>query len=161
MSLYEGGINIPFIAKWKGVIPAKTNSNQHVVSLDIFATAAAVSGSALPIDRKYDGVNLIPYLTGTARGNIHKTLYWRSGYNKAIRKGDWKLVLNLKDNITALYNLSTDKSETTNLITKFPAKVTELKKDLENWEKDLVKPLWPSNGFFKNEFNGQLDRFTL
>jgi arylsulfatase A-like enzyme len=162
MSLYEGGINVPFIIKWKGVIPAQTRSEQTILSTDIFATAISASGAALPTDRIYDGVNLIPYLTGKDSSAAHKLLYWRSAYNKAVRKGDWKLVLNLKDNITALYNLKEDKSETKNLSAQLPDKVNELKKELEAWEKGLVKPLWPSNGFYKNElFDGKQDRFTL
>jgi arylsulfatase A-like enzyme len=161
MSLYEGGINVPFIVKWKGIVPANKVNNQLVNSVDIFATAAAISGSKLPNDRLYDGVNLIPHLIGKDSANIHQVLFWRSGYNKAIRKGEWKLVLNLKDNITALYHLKVDKSETTNLASKLPIKVQELKTDLETWEKGLVKPLWPSNGFFKNNIDGNVDRFTL
>ncbi|MBY0424847.1 MAG: sulfatase-like hydrolase/transferase [Cytophagales bacterium] len=161
MSLYEGGINVPFLAKWKGVIPSKTESNQLVTSLDIFATAAAVSGATLPNDRVYDGVNLVPHLVGADSGKTHEILYWRSGVNKAIRKGDWKLVINLKDNIIALYNLKVDKSETTNLASKIPLKVDELKMDLAAWEKGLVKPLWPSSGYFRNTIDGKVDRFTL
>jgi arylsulfatase A-like enzyme len=161
MSLYEGGVNVPFVIKWKGHVPAKTVYSKPVSALDIFATAAAVSSSPLPNDRGYDGVNLLPYMAGMDTTHPHKILYWRSGYNKAIRKGDWKLVMNQKDHMTLLYNLRLDKSESANLAEKQPSIVLELQMDLARWEKTLVTPLWPSVGFFKNIFDGQIDRFTL
>ncbi|GLU53988.1 sulfatase-like hydrolase/transferase [Dyadobacter frigoris] len=161
MSLYEGGINVPFVVKWKGKIDPGLIVNSPVSSLDIFATAASVSGSTLPASRSYDGVNLIPYLNNTNKELPHQTLYWRSGMNKAIRKGEWKLVLNNKDNLTLLFNLKADKSELNNLAQRNPTKVSELKNDLAAWEKNLIKPLWPGSGYYKNDYNGKPDRFSL
>ncbi|SHH37503.1 Arylsulfatase A [Chryseolinea serpens] len=161
MSLYEGGINVPFIVRWKGHLPAGKVYDKPVSSLDIFTTSAAAAHAELPPGREYDGVNLVPYLTQTDSVVPHETLFWRAGANKAVRKGDWKLVINRYDNITALYNLATDKSERNNVAGANPAKVKELESALADWEKKLVHPLWPSNGFFVNEFDGQEDRFTL
>ncbi|HRI53373.1 MAG TPA: sulfatase-like hydrolase/transferase, partial [Pseudomonadota bacterium] len=59
---FEGGINIPFLLKWKGHIPEGVVFNPPVSALDVFATAAAVAGSPLPTDRAYDGVDLLPHL---------------------------------------------------------------------------------------------------
>lgn len=163
MSLYEGGINVPFLIKWKGKVTPGTIVDEPVSSLDIFATAAAVSASALLNDRPFDGVNLISYLSDKRTTAPHPILYWRSGNNKAVRKGDcWKLVINSTDHISALFNLKTDKSEKHNLAGSNTAKVSELKKELANWESGLIKPLWPGNGYFKNQlFEGKPDRFSL
>lgn len=161
MSLYEGGINVPFTMTWIGKIQPQTVYSKPVSVLDIFATAAAVSGSVLPQGRTYDGVNLLPFIAGKDTTAPHQILYWRSGTNKAIRKGEWKLVLNLKDGIEVLYNLKTDKNEKINLASVQRLKVEELKKDLEAWEKTLVKPLWPSNGYYRNISDGKLDRYSL
>lgn len=161
MSLYEGGINVPFVVKWKGKVKPGQVINEPITSLDIFATAAGISGSGLPNDREYDGVNLVSFLSQKDTNSPHPMLYWRSGANKAIRKGDWKLVLNLTDDIMALFNLKDDKSEKNNLASRENAKVQELKTDLANWEKKLVDPLWPGSGYYKNDFNGKLDRFSL
>lgn len=161
MTLYEGGVNVPFVLKWKGKVQPGTVVDAPISSLDIFATSAAITGSKLPGDRIYDGVNLVSFLTGKEKSEPHNILYWRSGYNKAIRKGDWKLVLNLKDNITALYNLKTDKSEKNDLSARNTVKVQELQRDLAEWEKQLVKPLWPGNGFYQDDVNGKPDRFSL
>ncbi|MXV51895.1 sulfatase-like hydrolase/transferase [Pedobacter sp. HMF7647] len=160
MSLYEGGINVPFVVKWKGHVAAGTQYKNPVTSLDIFATAAAASHSSLP-QRSYDGVDLIPFLSGAKTGQPHEVLYWRAGKNKAVRKGDWKLVLNLNDNITALYNLANDKAEKINLAAKNPEKVKELKNDLTDWEKGLKNPLWPGTGYYKNFTDDKPDRFEI
>ncbi|MCF0072869.1 sulfatase-like hydrolase/transferase [Dyadobacter sp. CY261] len=161
MSLYEGGVNVPFVLKWKGKVKPASVVETPVSSLDIFATAAAVSASELPKDRRYDGVDLVSYLNTDGGPAPHSALCWRSGGNKAIRKGDWKLVINQTDKITALFNLKNDKAELHNLAAANAAKVGELKKDLSDWESGLIKPLWPGNGYYKNVFEGKTDRFSL
>ena len=103
-SLFEGGIRVPFAIQWTGTLPANTVYNQPVSSLDIVATAAAAAGVSLPTDRVYDGINLLPYLTGQ-QVSPQRTLFWRwfglgpsgpwgSGPTVyAVRSGDLKLVL--------------------------------------------------------------------
>ncbi|TLU99538.1 sulfatase-like hydrolase/transferase [Dyadobacter luticola] len=161
MSLFEGGINVPFLIKWKGKIKPQTVVSTPISSLDIFATAAAAADAELPEKTKYDGVDLIYYLRNPSTIAPHPALYWRSGGNKAIRKGDWKLVVNLTDGVTELFDLKTDKIEQRNLAAANPQKVAELRNGLAEWEKGLVKPLWPGNGYYKNTFNGKIDRFSL
>ena len=136
--------------KWKGKINAGTIFSPPVISLDIFATIASVIGIDLPTDRKFDGVNLIPFVnlpTGQAGGENHSAphdiLFWRSDFNKAVRKGDWKLIVNEFDNVNQLYNLKTDSVEKHNLYSQKPEVANELLKNLEDWENELIKPLWP------------------
>lgn len=62
LTMFEGGVNVPFVMKWKGSLPEGMVYPNPVSSLDIFATSAAVAECPLPGDRVYDGVNLIPYL---------------------------------------------------------------------------------------------------
>jgi len=140
---FEGGIKIPFMMKWKGKINAGTVFTQPVISLDVFATVASVIGIDLPNDRKFDGVNLIPYANGENKSAPHEALFWRSDFNKAVRKGDWKLIVNEYDNFNQLYNIKTDSVEKQNLYLQKPEIANELQRDLENWENELVKPLWP------------------
>ena len=102
--LFEGGIRVPFAIQWTGTLPANTMYSQPVSSLDIVATAAAAAGVSLPTDRVYDGINLLPFLTGQ-QGAPQRTLFWRwsdlglsgpwgSGPTiYAVRSGDLKLVL--------------------------------------------------------------------
>lgn len=152
-SHFEGGINVPFALSWKGKIKPHTVYKTPVSSLDIFSTIAAVTHSGLPKDRVYDGVDLISTVNNNKEA--HKNLYWRSGDAKAIRSGDWKLIISGKTHEEWLYNLANDKSETTDLAQKNPAKVKELHVALQNWEKGLVKPLWPNLTYYEFDFGKQ------
>jgi len=152
-SHFEGGINVPFALSWKGKIKPHTIYKTPVSTLDIFSTIAAVTHSGLPKDRIYDGVNLIDVVNNNKEA--HKTLYWRSGDAKAIRSGDWKLIISGKTHEEWLYNLANDKSETTDLALKNPAKVKELKTALQTWEKGLVQPLWPNLTYYEFDFGKQ------
>lgn len=150
---FEGGIKIPFMMKWKGKINTGTVFKEPVISLDIFATVASVIGIDLPTDRKFDGVNLIPYANGEKKSAPHEELFWRSDFNKAVRKGDWKLIVNEFDNVNQLYNLKTDSTEQHNLYSAKPEVANELLKNLDDWENELIKPLWPRvvNYVYKDE----------
>lgn len=152
-SHFEGGINVPFALSWKGKIKPHTIYKTPVSTLDIFSTVAAAIHSDLPKDRVYDGVDLVS--TVNENKEAHKTLYWRSGDAKAIRSGDWKLIISGKTHEEWLYNLANDKSETTDLAQKNPAKVKELHLALQNWEKGLVKPLWPNLTHYEFDFGKQ------
>ncbi|MTI31486.1 sulfatase-like hydrolase/transferase [Xanthovirga aplysinae] len=140
---FEGGVNVPFMMQWKGQIPASTHYKAPVSALDIFATSAAASSSKLPDDRPFDGTNLIPHLNGQKISPPHKALYWRTGKLKAIRKDQWKLIIDEESDNAVLYNLNKDKTEQKNLLEKKPAVVKDLLEDLNVWEKQLVSPLWP------------------
>ncbi|UUF14072.1 MULTISPECIES: sulfatase-like hydrolase/transferase [Flavobacterium] len=152
-SHFEGGINVPFALSWKGKIKPHTVYKTPVSSLDIFSTIAAVTHSGLPKDRVYDGIDLVDVVNNNKEA--HKDLYWRSGDAKAIRSGDWKLIISGKTHEKWLYDLSKDKSETTDLATKNPEKVKELQTALQIWEKGLIKPLWPNLTYYEFDFGKQ------
>lgn len=139
--------------KWKNHINPGTVYNYPVMSLDIFATIAGVVGIDMPADRVYDGVNLISFVNAIEQQPAHESLFWRSEFNKAIRKGDYKLIINEYDNVNLLFNIKSDKEERHNLYDQQPQVVQQLLKDLENWENELVKPLWPRvvNYVYKDE----------
>lgn len=150
---FEGGIKIPFIMNWKNKIKPGTVFTKPVISLDIFSTIASVIGIPLPADRKYDGVNLIPFINGENNADPHQALFWRSDFNKAVRKGDWKMIVNEYDNSFQLYEIKTDSTERHNLFMQRPEVVKELQQDLDSWETELIKPLWPRvvNYVYKDE----------
>lgn len=147
----EGGIRVPFLIHWKGHIPAGTVYENPVIQLDIQPTALAAAGITVKPDWKFDGVNLLPYITGTTKGQPHDTLYWRLGEQNAIRQGDWKLVQydRAADNESSrsvtspkLYNLKDDIGESRDLAATNPEKVAELEKQWKVWSKELANPLW-------------------
>ncbi len=78
-----------------------------------------------------------------ALGAPHETLYWRSGYNLAVRRGDWKLYRDRRNDITRLYDLDSDPGETTDLSAAHPERVAELEDALAVWEAGLAPKAWP------------------
>ncbi|NIG56009.1 sulfatase-like hydrolase/transferase [Chitinophaga sp. Cy-1792] len=142
---FEGGLVVPCFMKFPAAWQSASVYSNPVSALDMFATTVAVTGTPLPADRPYDGVNLIPFINRTVSGVPHPVLYWRNGYTKAIRENSWKLYLNEKDNKIFLFNLEEDPSEKNNLATKYPEKVAALKSALHSWEvKNTISPKWPS-----------------
>jgi arylsulfatase A-like enzyme len=141
----EGGIRVPFCAQWKGKIPAGKEYHERIIQLDVLPTALAAAGGEIDKDWKLDGVDLLPYLTGKAKGKPHEALYWRFGEQWAIIKGDCKLVVNRIDGVkkpAALYNLKDDVGEAKDLSEKEPQKAKELLADWQRWNKEQKDPLW-------------------
>lgn len=141
---YEGGVRIPYMVRWPERLKAGAIYRQPVSTLDIFPTLMKAAGAELPKDRVYDGVDLVPYVTGEKEGVPHERLMWRRSPLVSIRQGDWKLWKELNGKYTLLYNLKSDLNETTNLAERHPEKVRELEAALEKWSKDLQDPRWPS-----------------
>ena len=127
--LYEGGIRIPFIAKFPGKIAPGSKSNHISAFWDFLPTACELVGIE-PSNKDINGISLVPELMGkTEEQKKHDFLYWEfnelQGPIQAIRKGDWKLVWKLEDK-PELYNLSNDIGETENLALKEPIKLKEM-----------------------------------
>src|SRR5438874_6257165 len=149
----EGGIRVPFAIQWTGRLPANVTYNEPVSALDIVPTVAAVAGVPLPTDRPYDGLNLMPYLSG--QPSPQRTLFWRwfglgqdgpSGSSDtiyAVRSGALKVV---RERATSrpleLYNLPNDIGETQNLATTRPGDVAALQSLYDQWNVDLIAPIW-------------------
>jgi len=140
--LFEGGVRVPMIVRWPGVVTPKTVFEGTTSSLDVFPTACSAAGIDLPDAVELDGVNLLPFLSGKAYGAPHETLFWSNGPNVAIRKGHWKLVKSY-DNVW-LFDLSQDLGEENNLAKDNPEIVEQLEKDLQQWKSQMAKPAWPS-----------------
>ncbi len=146
----EGGIRVPFFAKWPGHLPAGKVYDLPVIQLDILPTALAAANVKLPGDAKVDGVNLLPYFNGERKDEPHSTLCWRFGQQMAIRRGDWKLVRYdpVMDGLTGeatppkLYNLANDIGEKHDLMKSEPQKAKELKTAWDEWNQLNVPPLW-------------------
>jgi arylsulfatase A-like enzyme len=143
-TFFEGGIHSPFFMRWPGKITPNSTYPYPVGHVDIFATAAGAAGAAIPTDRKIDGVNLLPYLSGQAKGRPHQTLYWRSGQYKVILDGDWKLQSSEAQHKVWLYNLAADPTEQHDLSTSQPDKLKSMLASLKSQDSEMVKPIWPS-----------------
>ncbi len=159
LTQFEGGINVPFLMSWKGTIPPGTVYREPVSTLDVFTTIAANTHAPLPQDRPYDGVDLVAKVL--RHEPAHEALFWRSGSAKAVRKGDWKLVVSGKSGKMWLYNLATDKSELTDLAKEHPEIVAGLEAALKEWEKGMIDPLWPSPARNELRFGDDLYVFDI
>ncbi len=138
-SKWEGGIRVPFIVAWDGVLAPGGRYDLPISSLDVAATAVAAAGSAAEIgDEPLDGVDLLPYLDGS-KGDArpHEWLFWRRGVASAVRQGDWKLI-RVEGNPDILIDLVNDPGETTNLAESNPAMVAELAAGLAAWEAEML-----------------------
>jgi arylsulfatase A-like enzyme len=144
------------MVQWKGRLPAGKVDDRPIIQLDILPTALAAAGVEPKPEWKLDGVNLLPYLTGEKAGPPHAALYWRFGWQFAVRMGDWKLVKgstgkgfpgavegdrpDLKD--AELYNLARDIGEQNNLAAGEPERVKQLAAAWAQWDSELIAPLW-------------------
>ena len=141
--MFEGGVNVPFIMKWKGKIPKGMVYKNPVSSMDIFMTSVKTAQCLLPDERTYDGVNLMPFLTHEVDTLPHDVFYWRSDHIQAMRKGNWKFLLSTRDKWMELYNISTDKYEHYDLNKVNADTLLKLRQEFDEWQKGLKPPLWP------------------
>lgn len=151
---WEGGHRTPFLARWPARIKAGTTSDQPLSLTDLFATCAAIVGKNLPKDAGEDSFNMLPVLTGEqgeawVRPYLLQQTHWAqklsirrgewkymdhrgSGGNNYQRDGDWGMKRYALPEVDPkapgqLYNMKSDPGETTNLYSKHPEIVAELK----------------------------------
>jgi len=133
-SVYEGGIRIPFLISWPGRLPANKVSKEPVMFMDLMPTLVAATGGRMPAGRTYEGRNLLPVLTGQAKGPVHDALFWDGAEEKtAVRSGRWKLVNN-KGKIE-LFDLDADPGEKTDLTAAKPEVAAQLRQKFDTWSK--------------------------
>jgi len=148
----EGGIRVPFFVSWPGQLPAGQVYEHSVSAMDVLPTAVHVAGALAPdhaakAAATLEGVNLLPHLKGENTAPPHETLAWRFGPQKAIRRGNWKLV-DFRDfeaktqSGWQLYDLSTDIGESKNLAAEKPELVAELAKAWGDWNAKNMAPQW-------------------
>jgi arylsulfatase A len=134
---HEGGIRVPFIVRWPGVLTPGSVSDQPVCSIDIFPTIMEAAGVDMPADREIDGLSLVNHMKSAGESPLDRDeLIWHfphyrhvPGPYSIIRKGDWKLI-HFYEGIQELYNLKDGLSEGKNLVEAMPDKVKELEERL-------------------------------
>jgi arylsulfatase A-like enzyme len=127
-TLYEGGLRVPFIARWPGKIAPGTVSDYLGYFPDVLPTIAEVTGAKAPADS--DGISLLPTLIGEAAAGHaqkqHEYLYWEIGNATAIRQGNWRAVRRGAQAKWELYDLAVDPSESKDLADANPGIVARL-----------------------------------
>jgi arylsulfatase A-like enzyme len=146
--IFEGGSRIPYIVHWKGIIPSQVY-DKAVITLDAGATAVAVAGGDPSSDPMFDGVNLMPFLTGENRGIPHRYLYQRFMNTASVTEEKLKfmrhengeeLLFDLTMEKPAGYNPDKDYHESVNLVGAMPEKAALLGQELESWMQTLSTP---------------------
>ncbi|MBW2314246.1 MAG: sulfatase-like hydrolase/transferase [Deltaproteobacteria bacterium] len=144
ISLFEGGIHVPFFAKWPARIAAGATVSNPVHHFDLYATAAAAAGAPLPTDRTMDGVDLLPHVAGEAPGVPHRALFWRSGASQTALVDGWKLNVSDPPGRTWLFDMGADPTEQHDLSAERPEKLAELQAALAAHNAEQAPPAWPS-----------------
>jgi arylsulfatase A-like enzyme len=138
-AFYEGGFHVPFIVRWPGVVPPGSTSNHISAFWDVMPTLCDIAGA--PIPSHTDGISFLPELRGEPQPK-HEYLYWEfnensgssprltranTNYKQAVRWNNWKGVYRIDPDRFELYNLEDDIGETTNLATKHPEIVEQMR----------------------------------
>lgn len=146
-TLYEGGIRVPCIARWPGVVPAAKTTTTVGATIDFYPTFLELAKVGPPKEQVLDGVSLMPVLREPAASLARDTLYWHlphyhhSTPASALRQGDWKLIEFFEDGALELYNLRDDLGEANNVAAKFPDRAQAMRTALKTWRHDVQAQL--------------------
>jgi arylsulfatase A-like enzyme len=132
MDLTEGGIRVPWIAYWPGVIATGSLSGQHCMTMDWSATLLQAAGVAAHPDYPLDGVSLLPVLKDAAH-SFQRPMHWRMNHRsqRAMRDGDYKYLT--VDGYEYLFNVKVDERERANLASIDPERLASLRNAWEAW----------------------------
>jgi arylsulfatase A-like enzyme len=144
-TMWEGGIRVPFLVRWPARLPGGKVVSEPVIALDILPTALAAAGIE-PAGAAFDGVDLLPFLTGATATPPHDELHWRQGDRWAVRSGSLKLVKAAAGE-PALFDLASDRGETQDLAASRPADAARLRGLHEAWSAAMARPIaWEGRG---------------
>ncbi len=143
---YEGGMRVPCIMRWPGKVPEGTSCDEVAASIDLMPTIAKLAGAKLLKDRKIDGKDIWPLMSGTEGAvSPHDMYYYYKGNRlESARQGKWKIRRSgKKSQSVELYDLDSDISETKNLAKENEALVKDMIKKMNLFDEDLKKSQRP------------------
>ncbi len=145
---FEGGMHIPFFAKWPTKIKKGMKYDKRIHHTDIFSTILGAANIEHPKEITIDGVNLIPFLNDEKIGEPHETLYWKNVTYQAIIHDNWKLMRSkYPKEKEYLYNLGKDPYEQSNLAMSEPEIKSLLHEKLNTHIESMPEPSWPQSVF--------------
>jgi arylsulfatase A-like enzyme len=133
-TLWEGGIRVPAIFRWPGRLPAGRTSTQPGIVMDLTMSILAATNTPVPPEARLEGTNLLPILAGQAPA-VERTLFWRTQNQRAVRRGDWKLLAN--GPLLFLFNLREDAGERNDLARERTDLIRVLQPLIASWEADV------------------------
>lgn len=153
-SVYEGGIREPMIVKWPGIVRPSSVNNKPVIIEDFFPSILEMAGvKNYKTVQQIDGKSFVRMLKAPSLKTEERTFIWHipnkwismdnpgTNYRSAIRKGDWKLIYNMRDGSKELYDLKNDIGENNNVAPRHTDKVRllseELSQQLRQWKSPM------------------------
>ncbi len=150
-SLFEGGIGVPFIARWPGKIPAgKVDNTSMLSAVDLLPTFCEIAGKKLPATYQPDGLSQVAALTGKGSAKREKPLFWQIDASWPAKKNapdhwathaivdqEWKLLTNEKSDHVELHDIVADPLEQNDLSAARPEVVEKLMEKLTQWKQSL------------------------
>lgn len=136
--LLEGGIRVPAIVRWPGVVPANRVTKQMAITMDWTATMLAAANGDAVASRSLDGIDLLPVLKG-ASPVIDRTFFWRIYTQDAVRQGKWKFFRD--GDVRRLFDLSVDQREQADFSKKLPAVLERLISEFDKWNEQMLPRL--------------------
>jgi len=149
--LYEGGVRVPLIIRWPGVVKPSSLCRRPVITIDFYPTFLEMAGGRGNPKQKLDGESFVPLLKSAGKAKLKRdTLYWhfpgyleadiRSGTWRttpagAIRQGSYKLIEFFEDQHVELYDLKRDLSQKHDLARTSPEKASQLRRRLHVWRR--------------------------
>ncbi len=140
-SLLEGGVRVPMVVSWPGVIQGGTTCEVPVTSMDFFPTFVHAAGGSTADIAKLEGLDLKPLFEGSGKLD-RDALYWHFPHNRmevkyfmgaTILEGDWKYYRSYGLKEDALFNLKDDPMEKNNVLENQPERVERLRAKLDQW----------------------------
>ena len=144
LTMFEGGIKVPYVAKWPGRIAAGSVYAPAMTNVDIMPTVLAAAGAPMPSDRPIDGINLLPFLKVNPERAPERALFWRDGEYRAMQEDRWKLIVSERPRKDWLFHLAIDPTERNNLAQAQPQRVADMKAKMNAHHAKMPPALWPS-----------------
>lgn len=129
--LLEGGIRVPALVRWPGVVPANRVTQQMAITMDWTTTIVAAAKAA---GHSFDGVDLLPVIKGSPA--IDRTFFWRIYAQDAVREGKWKYVRD--GEVRKLFDLSLDQHEQADFSQKHPEVLERLMNEFNKWNNQML-----------------------
>lgn len=138
LGLFDGGMHVPALLRAPGLTRPGQVWDRPMMSMDLLPTFLTLAQQPRTIPRDIDGQDIAPVLRGQKQP--HDAMFWSFNNQRAVRIGDWKLILNYPDIPVWLSNLEADPGETTNLAGAEPTRVQELTLRIRAWERSVQSP---------------------
>jgi arylsulfatase A-like enzyme len=137
MDLTEGGIRVPYLVRWPKCVPAGSDTQQHVITMDWAVTMLDIAGVRPGPEVPLDGLSMLPVLSDPA-APFDRSLYWRMKYRrqKALREGPWKYLA--IDDHEYLFDLSRDERERANLAHREPGRLAAMRARYDEWNATMA-----------------------